>query len=1054
VPVLFNKATGLHENLTNDAAQAALANKTHEVPLVSPDGDFGSAPASDAAELVKAGHRQPTPQELQQKLDQGKYGTGTEQLKTAAEGALEASTFGIGNAVESAMLGNSKEQLKRREVNELSNQVGQGVGLVGSALTGVGEGAALEQLGAKLTPKATTALGRVGSAATKAAIENMAFQADDDATKAYMGDPNVTATHFVQDVGMSGLLGAALGGAGKGAGELWSMGPGKQLAGILDKLKGRTEPTAAQRFEAVGQDLAAQMNGATAALGNQNAENLQTATQAGLDNTAQVGAGTTNAVNGLGQTVVDAANTTADNQGAIGNATIDAINQQGSATVDAINNLARQQNQTLSLADQLKVGSLESETANVNALKLMGQQGVEGVSPELQAAAGVEIPDSLKAALGDNPDTRMKHSLLQSGTSKAAQSVQQDVQNFKTSLRNAATEALGYTDEDVAHINNVSENQVGKEAAAGLQQHFKDIIETGSEGFDKFHEVAKDVKLDQQAQLDMANRLVDLSTSEGWAKSPSSPEAQLLKRVLTELPLQDTASDIAKYATIINNETQRAEMWHAGTMLRQVFREEADNVIQRHLEGTAGQAVVAEFAAVRKQYGALMNFLEEYGQRLGVRSFSGPTEFMSKLADVAKNPEKLLGKLSAEGDENLSNMLAQQMPSVYKTVNEYNKANLVKAALTADRKEIDVLKLGKAIDKMSPEFRNRVLPEGSANRIGAVESLQRAIPEPQNKSGSGAYIMNAIQNMSPSAVGMGATMLTGPVGGAASFVLKKMADYVGKEAPDAITLATLKTLGSNMGTNPAGFKAAAQMASAVIKGETMLNKAAKAVFSAGTKVISEPSDKDIKKLAEHVDTAMLQPEKLLNVGGDVGHYMPEAGAALGETSQRVVQYLASLRPNEEPLGVLGGNRVPSKAEKSAYNRALRIAEQPLVVMNDIKNGMLSPHDLQHMQAMYPDMHAKIASKLMNELIGAKASKKSVPYSTRMGLSNFLGQPLDSSLHQQSIAANQMALIANNAKGGSPGMGMQKPARQNPKMQTVAQAFATPQQRLMSGKHGQ
>lgn len=1056
MPVLFNTQTGEHENLPQQDADAALKAGTHELPVVGSDGDFGSVAPGDFQAATKQGYRQPSSEELQKLLTKTKREKPAEIAKTAAEGALSGATFGLGNDLEAAVAGNSKDQLERREVNPGTHAVGQMAGLVGSSLTGVGEGAALEALGAKLAPKATTALGRVGSAATKAAIENMAFQAGDDATQAFLGDPHVTATHFITDVGLSGVLGAAIGGAGRGTAELWNLGPGAKLGAMLDKIKARTEPTLSQRFQAIADNTAGNINQQTAHAANTVSDNMGTVGQGIVDNAAAGDAANVNATNGVGQAVTDAANMGADNAGAIGQAQIDAINSNGKATVDAINNLANQQNQTLSLADRLRVGNAASESANVDALKMVGSQGAEGPDAKLLETAGLsadQVPDTLKAALGDNADTRMKHSLLQSGTSKAAQEVQKDVDAFRGTLQDKAAEAVGLTPETVEHVNDVSEHTTGKEAGKHLQQGFKDAIETGTEGFEEFHDTAKNVPLDTQTQMSLANRLVEAGQEQGWVKSPSSDEARLLKRILTELPLQENVSDLAKYTTLINSETERAELWNAGSTLRKIFREEADQAIQRHLAETGGAEVAARFAQTRKNYGALMDFLETYGKRLGINSFAGPAEFMSKLGDLAKNPEKLLARLSVEGDESLSQMLAHQMPEAYKLVNEFNRAELVKKALTADRKAIDLLKLGKQVDKLSPEFRARILPDGAPDRINALETLQRQIPERQNKSGTGGFIMNAINNMSASAVGMGATMATGPVGGATAFVLKKMADYVGKEVPDAITLATLKSLGSNMPTNPMAFKQMAAVASAVIRGEAVLGKAVKAVFSGATRVISEPSHKDIEKLKKQIDEASQAPDKMLNVGGDLGHYMPEAGTALGETSAQAVQYLAALRPVEAPLGPLDNNRVPSKTEKASYERALRIAQQPLVVMNDIRSGRLAPADIGHLKALYPGMHQHIANKLMSEIVNAKSANKTIPYSTKLGLSHFLGQPMEASLRQPNIAANQMAISSGTMGNAQQAPQQGKPARANPHLQDLASAYATPQQSRAQSRHG-
>ena len=43
---------------------------------------------------------------------------------------------------------------------------------------------------------------------------------------------------------------------------------------------------------------------------------------------------------------------------------------------------------------------------------------------------------------------------------------------------------------------------------------------------------------------------------------------------------------------------------------------------------------------------------------------------------------------------------------------------------------------------------------------------------------------------------------------------------------------------------------------------------------------------------------------------------------------------------------------------------------------------------------------------MEQLVDVKANKEFIPYETRLGLSLFLGQPLDATMTPQSIMANQ------------------------------------------------
>lgn len=235
--VLINKQTGLAENVPDGADLSA-----YEVPLFDKEGNSISVPLEEARTLVTQGYRQPSTEELQSALTFAHRSSGVEQAKTFAEGAASAATFGLSSGIQTGLGFSKPEDLReRRETNPGVFAAGQATGIVGSMLTGVGEGALLTQLGTRLVPQVGTSLAtRIGTTAARAAIENMAFQAGDEASKAFMLDPNQTASSVIEDVGLSALIGGAAGAGFGGASELWKLGPGKQVARMLKTIENRS----------------------------------------------------------------------------------------------------------------------------------------------------------------------------------------------------------------------------------------------------------------------------------------------------------------------------------------------------------------------------------------------------------------------------------------------------------------------------------------------------------------------------------------------------------------------------------------------------------------------------------------------------------------------------------------------------------------------------------------------------------------------------------------------------------------------------------------------
>lgn len=209
--------------------------------------------------------------------------------------------------------------------------------------------------------------------------------------------------------------------------------------------------------------------------------------------------------------------------------------------------------------------------------------------------------------------------------------------------------------------------------------------------------------------------------------------------------------------------------------------------------------------------------------------------------------------------------------------------------------------------------------------------------------------------------------------------------------------------------SPAAAATAADLGISIIKGESMLSKGAKAVFKAGEDVLPGkliPSDKTRQKIDSKVKDLQSNASDLFNVGGNVGYYMPDHGSALAAAASRGVQYLNSVRPNTTKTSPLDSPLQPSAAANSAYNRTINLVEQPLLALQHIKDGTLTSNDIKTVATVYPSLYARMSQKLFNEMTEHVAKGNDVPYSTRLGLSLFLEQPLDTTMKPESIIATQ------------------------------------------------
>lgn len=208
----------------------------------------------------------------------------------------------------------------------------------------------------------------------------------------------------------------------------------------------------------------------------------------------------------------------------------------------------------------------------------------------------------------------------------------------------------------------------------------------------------------------------------------------------------------------------------------------------------------------------------------------------------------------------------------------------------------------------------------------------------------------------------------------------------------------------------AGFKSALDFAIAAAKGQKTLGAGITNVFKPGAQVLAThlmPDSKGRDKLDKTVTNLQDNPDKFTKIdNGQVGHYMPNHQQSLTQSSAQALQYLQSIKPQPHILGPLDKPVPPQPSEISRYNRALDIAQQPAIVLDHIKDGTIQPSDIADLHNMYPALYKDMSQKLSNEMTMQHSAGISIPYRTKIGISLFLGQPVESSMNPANILAAQ------------------------------------------------
>lgn len=235
--VLINQNTGLAEDLPQQQADAALQDGSHALPLNDPEGNPVIAPLAEAQNLISQGYSQPNPDQLTHLVNQAKFSSPTEQLKTFGEHAASTATFGLSRGAEAALFKNQEEQRARSEVNPGVGLLGDVAGLGASTLLpGAGAAGLLGKAGIA-AQKATGLTSGIAGAATRLAAEGALFQAGDEVGKMFEQDPEQSIGSAIAHTGMAAVLTPIMGVPIEGAQSLWSSTIGRKLTPYLDAAK-------------------------------------------------------------------------------------------------------------------------------------------------------------------------------------------------------------------------------------------------------------------------------------------------------------------------------------------------------------------------------------------------------------------------------------------------------------------------------------------------------------------------------------------------------------------------------------------------------------------------------------------------------------------------------------------------------------------------------------------------------------------------------------------------------------------------------------------------
>lgn len=676
--------------------------------------------------------------------------------------------------------------------------------------------------------------------------------------------------------------------------------------------------------------------------------------------------------------------------------------------------------------------------------------GVEGginalTSKELAEHAGIEIKPEFQALIDRKPGAlQMASTLSQDDVSSAGRKFQKARAEQMGSLEDAVAHTFGTNADEIASIPAIDKYGTGRSLSESLNAELKPEVEAIGKAYEKKVDQLKNTIVTDIDKKEMADKIAKASMDEGWDKAQNKTAAKFAGDAIKSLQEQESSDDLKKYITNLSKDNPYgSDTYHAAKLMRNIVREQQEKVITREM----GPQQLAEYNALRGQYKNLISKMENLDTHLKVGRWDGPESFMRAVDEMGTtNGEGVLRRLSGEGKANALEVL-KDFPRTLTALRQHHINELLTDAaskLTPEMSRININRLNTELGKMSPQVRDLITTPEMQKRLTAVQGIVDGMKDPNHNWSNTARTIHNMTAHSPSPLSLVmALMGHGDVG------LLSYLGHIGmNEGLPAVKYAMMRFLGSKSPVSAEGFKAMASFAERAIKGQLLMQRASNQVFKSGAQVLAShqiPDAKDREKLNKMIEKLHDNPTMLANLMKDshTGHYLPDHQVQMTQTMAQAAQYLEKLKPQSHRSAPLDRMVQPTPEQQSRYNRALDIANQPAVVLQSVKDGTLTTTDLQDLQAMYPAVYKQLTTMLTQGVLSSQHNEEPLPYKTRMGLSLFLGQPLDATMTPQNIMAAQPQQKAPPQQT--------KPSKQGEMKMKNAKTYMTPSQNAESDR---
>lgn len=609
------------------------------------------------------------------------------------------------------------------------------------------------------------------------------------------------------------------------------------------------------------------------------------------------------------------------------------------------------------------------------------------------ALTQVNAAPEVKSLLSENPAIRMKGMELAEAGTPASDVFVQAKDQVVSDLKNQIKDIF----QPQGEVSAIDAAKTAKEAFLDEEKRLDAIVENAYKTSNPY---AEKTIVPEESRLKLHEKLMEASENMG-EKGADAPHKSIFKSYADALLEQPTVADQNQLLSRLGGEQKAALNPLTPNFVKADALGEIKSIVREFQEQLLPPEGVAVVKAANKSYTDYMKATTKIADIAGLGKKKMTSGIFTKAIEDApaiKFAENLFDPKYIEDMK----YLQEFHPKAFESAANLYKSDMARSSMKGTDFQHSQL-LTKYQKGLRPEVRNMLFsPEQQKTIEGSIDAIRLA-GERINPSGTAKGMAKIFQHMPASVIAMVSWLShTNPLAG---YLMGKIGDYLGRQAPDAVKLSLLKFLGSNGPVDAGAWKVAADFINHAYKGQRLIETAAENVFKSSPKFIAIPEGKHLESLDKKLRKIQEDPlAHLKDIGGPLVQYLPNHATDLARTAASASTYLNGLRPDLTQKNPLDSKPEASAEQKAIFQRALQIAESPLTVLEDVRKGTITPKDIMHLNALYPQLYGTLKQQLMNQMINTVHKEEPIPYKTRFGVSMFLGQPLDSTMTPQAIQA--------------------------------------------------